>query len=73
MEEWDLGPLAVRLRERLGVAAYAQAVWHGRQMRLLGPDCPGITGTEVRSSARIAAESRQRRPRPARKPPTGTA
>ncbi|MGW3425652.1 hypothetical protein [Streptomyces phaeochromogenes] len=63
VEEWDLGPIALQMRHTLKADDYAHAVWRGWQLQLIGPDNPGITASETRSSAQVNAEGWRRRPR----------
>jgi DNA-binding CsgD family transcriptional regulator len=66
MEDWDLSPVALRLRERLGADDYAHAVWRGWHLRLIDAETPGIGVTITRSSPQTTAAGSRELPRPPR-------
>ncbi|WP_432138613.1 hypothetical protein [Streptomyces sp. bgisy154] len=65
LEDWELSPIALGLRERLGADDYAHAVWRGWQLQLIDAETPGLGGATTRSSQNTAAGSREL-PRPPR-------
>ena len=58
MEDWDLSPIALSLRKRLGADDYAHAVWRGWHLRLIDAETPGVAGTATRSSQTTTADTR---------------
>ncbi|MGW1622924.1 hypothetical protein [Streptomyces sp. NPDC002172] len=66
MEDWDLSPIALQLRKRLGADDYAHAVWRGWHLRLIDAETPGIAGATTHSSSQTTAAGSRELPRPPR-------
>ncbi|OKI50348.1 hypothetical protein [Streptomyces sp. MJM1172] len=73
VEDWDLTPIALSMRQALGAETYPQAVWIGWQFRLITQEAPGLPTDDTRSSSQITASDHLRRP-PSQRPtrPVGT-